>query len=256
MQQALDSLRKPWIAVVLSFLCTGLGQIYCGRTTRGVLLLVASTASLPVVLLVAKADPSKAALLVLLAALLFVVAVYIFAVVDAYRLARRGSSPSGDRRLSHPVAYTALILFGLAFPVASTALVRATALQAFKVAGASMKPTLVPGDYFLAHRELVGGLKRGDIIVYHPPGKDDLVYVRRVAALAGDSVDLGQAGQPTIVPNGHCFVLGDNRARAQDSRHHSFVPLSRLVGRVHYVYYPPSHFGVLQPRWAPSEKHD
>lgn len=248
MQEELDNVTKPWIAVVLSFLCTGLGQIYCGRTTRGVLLLVASTASLPVVLLVAQADPSKAALVALLAALLFVVAVYIFAVVDAYRLARGGSSSPGARRLAHPAAYALLILFGVAFPVASTVLIRATALQAFKVAGASMKPTLLPGDYFLAHRELAGGLKRGDIIVYHPPGKDDIVYVRRVVALPGDSVDFAGDGQSKVVPAGHCFVLGDNRTRAQDSRLHSFVPHSRVIGRVHYIYYPPARFGLLQPR--------
>ena len=42
----------------------------------------------------------------------------------------------------------------------------------------------------------------------------------------------------TVVPNGHCFVLGDNRGRSHDSRKYGPVPLRDIVGRVDYLYYP------------------
>lgn len=51
------------------------------------------------------------------------------------------------------------------------------------------------------------------------------------------------------VPNGHCFVLGDNRAQSSDSRHFGPVPLADIKGRVDYIYLPAetwSRFGKYQ----------
>lgn len=42
-------------------------------------------------------------------------------------------------------------------------------------------------------------------------------------------------GQLTV-PNGHCFVLGDNRQQSLDSRSYGPVPLSDIVGRVARVW--------------------
>ncbi|EFL50486.1 signal peptidase I [Solidesulfovibrio fructosivorans JJ]] len=42
----------------------------------------------------------------------------------------------------------------------------------------------------------------------------------------------------TIVPPGHCFVLGDNRAHSHDSREFGPIPLADVKGRVEYIYYP------------------
>src|SRR5262249_16768256 len=51
------------------------------------------------------------------------------------------------------------------------------------------------------------------------------------------------------VPEGNCFVLGDNRDDSLDSRGLGFVPLGDILGVVQYIYYPAetwARFGVYQ----------
>lgn len=50
------------------------------------------------------------------------------------------------------------------------------------------------------------------------------------------------------VPDGHCFVLGDNRGNSRDSRQLGPIPLRDVMGRVEYIYLPAeiwSRFGVF-----------
>lgn len=67
----------------------------------------------------------------------------------------------------------------------------------------SMKPTIVEGDYILVNKlaydlkvpfvgwQLLrwGGPRRGDIVIFDPPGERDR-FVKRVVAVAGDQVEL------------------------------------------------------------------
>jgi signal peptidase I len=59
---------------------------------------------------------------------------------------------------------------------------------------------------------------------------DGVHYLIRIAAWRqdGDTAALG----PTRVPNGACFVLGDDRRRSVDSRDVGPIPLADIVGRV------------------------
>ena len=96
----------------------------------------------------------------------------------------------------------------------------------------------------------------------------NLRYVKRVVGLPGETVDLrdgmvyidGEALQepytltgtdsravafPLVVPQGELFLLGDNRARSEDSRDFGCIRLGALEGRVLYRLLPFSRFGSL-----------
>ena len=47
------------------------------------------------------------------------------------------------------------------------------------------------------------------------------------------------ANHPSVtVPVGHCYVLNDNRAHDDDSRSYGPVPLTDVIGRVEWTYWP------------------
>lgn len=42
------------------------------------------------------------------------------------------------------------------------------------------------------------------------------------------------------------YLLGDNRSNSHDSRHYGPVPLSHIITKVVFRYWPPKHIGVVQ----------
>lgn len=54
---------------------------------------------------------------------------------------------------------------------------------------------------------------------------------------------------PLVVPEYHCFVLGDNRNYSLDSRHFGPIPYATIAGRADYIYWPAdtwTRFGALR----------
>jgi signal peptidase I len=154
-------------------------------------------------------------------------------------------------------------------------LTRATVVQAFRIPTGSMEDTLLEGDFLLANRFLYGSQipftdwrlpavrdpNRGDIIIFEHPteGKD---FIKRCVALPGDKVEIrndvlyvndkaidepykklstfgGSLANygPVIVPEGHLFMMGDNRHNSYDSR--SWGPLDEkyLKGKAMVIYF-------------------
>jgi signal peptidase I len=142
------------------------------------------------------------------------------------------------RRLAGRLAVFALVL----------ALVRNTLFDVYRVAGGSMRPTLVEGDRLVVNQLAFGlnvpfagrtvarwaGPERGDLVVFRSPA-DGRTCVKRVAGVPGDRVEIPGTG-PVTVPAGRYFVLGDNRDRSADSRFFGWVDGRRIVGRVVGVF--------------------
>jgi signal peptidase I len=160
-----------------------------------------------------------------------------------------------------------------AFVLALIALVLALSLktyvaEAYEIKGRSMRPTFLSGQRVVVLKTFYD-VERYDIIVFsnddNPYDKDppkDLI--KRVIGLPGDRVEVDHEGRvvlngelldeeytmpprydprdfkPNIVPEGHYFVLGDNRIDSHDSRDFDFpfVPVTQVRGKVVIRWWP------------------
>jgi signal peptidase I len=295
--------RSPLIAVLLSLTATGLGQIYCGRIVRGLVMFLGSLLFVPAIVAAALLPPATGILVGLMLALLMVLGVYVFAVLDAFRLARRNRDRYKSMDYNHPLVYALFILVGLTYSAGALYFIRSCVFEAFAIPSASEVPTFLPGDRFLVNKTTYQRrfVRRGDEVVFRvslEPGRN---WAKRVIALPGDTVEvkdnavlvngrqllrepvpqasLGAAAQEAKgelfeetnagrryrilfatdtkplpdypkakVPDGMCFVLGDNRNNTRDSRTIGFVALGDVLGDVQYRYWPAAtwtRFGVL-----------
>ncbi|MBP2240107.1 signal peptidase I [Cytobacillus eiseniae] len=141
------------------------------------------------------------------------------------------------------------------------------------VDGLSMMPTLHDQDRMIVNKfsYKIGNPDRFDIIVFHAPENKD--YIKRVIGLPGDRVEYkddtlfingkayeepylddyksqvidGPLTEPftleekigsETVPEGHLFVMGDNRRYSKDSRHIGTVPMEKVLGNTGIIYWP------------------
>jgi|GEM_PF-301228 len=94
------------------------------------------------------------------------------------------------------------------------------------VPSASMEPTISANSFVLGTR-IFGELQRGDIVIFK---HEDRILVKRIAALPGDTIIVDTNGavhvsdssqnnrHSLVVPEGHYYVLGDNKESSIDSR--------------------------------------
>jgi signal peptidase I len=186
--------RVPWVALALSLLSAGVGHLYCGRISKGLPLYFAWIL-VPLGCLIAAVCPPSATGLVLLLLLpaVAVLGVYIYAAIDAWRLAGQMGSDYSPRDYNRAGVYVLLIVVQLAYAIGLLATVRGSVYEAFVIPTRSMNPTILEGDRILARKLLPQNHfpERGDLIVYRNPTPTGAVnYIGRVVALAGDQVEI------------------------------------------------------------------
>ena len=259
---ARKQVKDPFLAVFLTQILPGLGHLYLRKRVVGGLLLI-----LTVLLLV----------IVPFVPLLFVLPVYEPVVsLLAYRAA-----PSERRRNRAGLLGLCLLMFGAGLLGPSAALLcRAHVVEAFHVPTGAMMPTIMPGDRILAWKRPFEP-QRGDVVVFINPRKRNQNYVKRVAAVAGETIEvkrdgiyvagtrlsegvLGQhtnveplrppeggticaeEGDPVTVPPRHVFVLGDYINRSFDSRFFGPIPVEDIVGKAYKRYWPLGRAGPIE----------
>lgn len=172
---------------------------------------------------------------------------------------------------------------------------RSSVADQYHVPTSSMAPTITPGDRIFVDKLAYGvrlpftstyvldrgSPQPGDVVVFADPRGGPVPLVKRVVAVAGQTVSvqrgvlfidgvpqrlevlpdgqilehLGAAAHgtgsldlapfgPAVVPADHLFVMGDNRAASLDSREMGTVPRNLVRGRVLGVTYHRDKDGI------------
>lgn len=159
-------------------------------------------------------------------------------------------------RLRRALGWLAALLLAVALGLA----VRAWGIQAVRVVGASMAPTLESGEIVLVTKfdYLFAPPSRGDVVLCALPGREGS-YIKRVIGLPGETVQIAGDqtwidGAPLAEPYAAAaaedfaaalgpdeyLVLGDNRPDSYDSRKEEIGSLASadFRGRVRCVLWP------------------
>jgi nickel-type superoxide dismutase maturation protease len=110
----------------------------------------------------------------------------------------------------------------------------------FRVAieGASMAPTLLPGDWALAAAGI--RVRRGDVVVVEHPARPGYEMVKRLTAMPGENV-----GADRLLGPVEYWVEGDDPNASTDSRRFGPVRREALRAKVLLIYWPPSRRRLL-----------
>jgi signal peptidase I len=208
--------RSPWVAAALSLVSTGLGHVYCGRIVRGLALFCASLLFAPFAVALALISPATPVLVILLLAFLGVIGLYLFAAVDAWRLARSVRTSFTPRDYNTPIVYLLLGLVGLIYPAGAVVYLRGHVFEAFSIPTSSMVPTILEGDHILVNKMVPSTPERGDVVVFRVPNKPGQTWIKRVIGLPGDRVEIrdgevfinGKKLEHERVPGSHLPELG------------------------------------------------
>ncbi|MBZ5535075.1 MAG: signal peptidase I [Acidobacteriia bacterium] len=176
----------------------------------------------------------------------------------------------------------------LAIVLAAVLLIRAVVVEATVVPTGSMQNTILIGDHLFLDKVLYGpqipftdvhlpaikNYKRGDVIAFRYPVDPNIVFVKRLIGMPGDTIQVKQKQLyindklvqepcvihrdsqiypdsewiprearirdnfgPVTVPPDHYFAMGDNRDESLDGRYWGFVPKENMVGEPIFIYW-------------------
>lgn len=281
--------RRRWVAVLLSVLAPGLGQLYVARPRRALamwlgiagvtLLLAASAAVLPAAVHLS---------LFLLAALIMP----LYVLMDAARIARFNPLVA-HHWYDRWYVYAALVVLASIVWSPYLAFVKRNVLEAYRIPSGSMAPTILEGDYLLATK--LGRVTERGRLAIHTRGRQ--TFVQRIVGVPGDTLQMRDGGLlvngrpvaepyvtraaedatwpefawqegfllpsvdrsgyqpsldnwgPLVAPADNYFLLGDNRGESLDSRFRGFVPAKSIVGRPTSIYFSLDPETSV-PRWG------
>ena len=113
----------------------------------------------------------------------------------------------------------------------------------------------------------IGEYQRGDVLVFKYPEDPERDFIKRLIGLPGETIELRQSrvfinGEPIaepyldamrqgghmppdirgtfgpqVVPEGHRFMMGDNRGDSQDSRYWGALPVGYVKGKAFVLYW-------------------
>lgn len=194
MQQQLTPKRKPLVALAMSLVLPGFGQLYNGEVNKAIWLFLAfALLSIPGVAVIALYLPSGWMVASLALGLMLTLAIWVYGMVDAWRTARRlPVQQLAGWQISGVYALTFLLCNVLAMPLLINH-VREHQVASYRIPSKSMEPGVLQGDILFADKrynrpEASTAVRRGDIAIFTYPNNRTQNYIKRVIALPGDRV--------------------------------------------------------------------
>lgn len=159
--------------------------------------------------------------------------------------------------------------------------IRAFVLTPYEIPSGSMLDTIQIEDKVMSEHlsYYFGDPKPGDIVTFEDPITPGRTLIKRVIATEGQTIDFvdgrvlvdgelidepylkeGSYTEPLIdhpegmdsisypftVPDGHVWVMGDNRLESADSRYFGAVDVDTISGRALFRYWPLTRFGAIE----------
>lgn len=168
------------------------------------------------------------------------------------------------------------IIIAVVFIVGLAYVLRAYVVEPYSIPSGSMEQTIMTGDSVLGEKISFHfrSPQVGDIVTFTDPEASTRLLIKRVVATEGQVVDLVNGklvvdgveqnfdytgnlssyplpnsiaikSYPYTVPEGHLFVMGDNRENSQDSRYFGSIEVNSVQSRAFLVYWPLNHIHGL-----------
>ncbi len=184
--------RRIWAAITFSLIMPGLGQVYCGKLARGLVLNFLNILPLPATIGLFSVSSSPILMPITIGLIVAAGIVQLIAIFDSVYLAKIAGTSYELKDYNRPVVYLLLVLIVTGGSTGSTLYLRDQTLEAFRVPTASCYPTIVPNDRLLANKAVykLKDPERGEIVVFVCPFNRHWNYIKRVIAIAGDTVEI------------------------------------------------------------------
>ena len=142
-------------------------------------------------------------------------------------------------------------------------IIRTFVVELYLVDGPSMRPTLQHAQRLVVNKFIYHfrAPEKGEVLIFRYPKDPSRDFIKRVIAVPGDTIEIKDGNvfvngelqnedyilskcrgdyPKSTIPEGHIFVMGDNRNNSEDSRFPDvgFVPFDLIRGKAMLVFWP------------------
>ena len=142
-------------------------------------------------------------------------------------------------------------------------IIRTFVVELYLVDGPSMRPTLQHAQRLVVNKFIYHfrAPEKGEVLIFRYPKDPSRDFIKRVIAVPGDTIEIKDGNvfvngelqnedyilskcrgdyPKSTIPEGHIFVMGDNRNNSEDSRFPDvgFEPFDLIKGKAMLVFWP------------------